>query len=101
MLAATDAAEATLDGAAYALACGVAAVDTGCLSCHCGDDTGSIGVACALRAMARSHLYATVTSALVVLEGLFDGVGRLALALEIVWVVFLHFVSKAQIEKTG
>ena len=41
------------------------------------------------------HLSTSVAETLVVLQGLFDGERRLAFAFEIVWVVFLSFVSKA------
>jgi len=67
LFATTDAAKAPLDGTAYGLACGVAAADTGCFSCARRGDVRCVGRAGALGAMTRSHLYALVPSAPVVL----------------------------------
>jgi hypothetical protein len=59
-------------------------------------------MACAAGAMAASgHLRASVAKTLVILQGLFDGERRLALALEVVWVVFLRYVNKVLTRKNS
>jgi len=99
LLATTDATETPLDCAADAPASGVAAADARGFSVGSDgrDDAGCFGMANAASARAAGgHLCAAVAEALVVLQGLLDGVGRFALALEIVWVVFLRCVSEVQ-----
>jgi hypothetical protein len=50
---------------------------------------------------ASGHLRASVAKTLVILQGLFDGERRLALALEVVWVVFLRYVNKVLTRKNS
>jgi len=91
LLATTDATETPLDRAADTAASGVAAADARGFSVGSDGrhDAGCFGMANAASARAAGgHLCAAVAEALVVLQGLLNGVGRFALALEIVWVVF-------------
>jgi hypothetical protein len=98
LLATADTAKALLQGSAHAVSSSVAPSNTRSF-------TRSFGIECLgwhrrflvvtkalAMAMARSHLNAAVTI-LVILQSLLDGVGGLALAFEVIWVVNLRAVS--------
>lgn len=92
LLATTDAAEALLERIANAAAGGVAA-----------SNAGTFGISRFIRdaavvvvespAATRPHLGASIADGLVVLQGSLDGERWLALAFEIVWVVFLYPIN--------
>jgi hypothetical protein len=97
LLAATDAAEPLLQIGAYTLATTVAASNAGSFGFESlgWDDSGRLVMAkaFAVTVTARGHFGARVAEGLMVLQGLFNSVRWLALAFEIIWMVFLKSVS--------
>lgn len=94
LLATTDAAEALLERIANAAAGGIAASNAGTfgIGCFIRDAVGSI-VVVESPAATRPHLGASIANGFVILQGSLDGERWLALAFEIVWVVFLYPIN--------
>jgi hypothetical protein len=94
LLATANTAKALLQGSAHTLSSSVAASNTRGFGFEClGWDWRFLVITKALAmAMARSHLNAAVPI-LVILQGFLDGIGGLALAFEVIWVVNLRAVS--------